>query len=80
MTGHDSTQDITLVEFTVEWEVDAIHQRVRQIMHNCDKCHEGKSLVKTQIVGTDQDWGDSGYQDTFHKEVLGKLGLKDKWK
>lgn len=31
--------------------------RTRHVTHNSDKCHQGRSPVKTEMVGTDPDWG-----------------------
>ena len=46
-------------------EVDVTHQRIMQIRHGCEKCHEAKSTVKTQIGRLVKNREDSGFQDQF---------------
>ena len=55
----------TLVEFASNGEVDVIHQRIMQMRLGCEKCHEAKSTVKTQIGRLIENREDSGFRDQF---------------
>ena len=53
------------MEFASNGEVDVIHQRIMQMRLGCEKCHEAKSTIKTQIGRLIENREDSGFRDQF---------------